>query len=95
VAYILKTSLMNGSPSRIYYETSSEISGEDEYIQLGFDFPTDLPFAYAHKVSLHNFAPPPEIWLMAGARFLQCLPLADQKSIYRPFHPYRPGGTSR
>jgi hypothetical protein len=70
-------------------------AGPDECILLGFDFPIGLPFAYAQKAGLHNFVSAlPEFGQGIWQDFYNVSLTVDQISVYRPFYPYRPGGTS-
>ena len=65
-------------------------------ILLGFDFPIGLPYAYAQQAGIGNFLDwLPQLGHQKWRDFYRVAETADQISIYRPFYPYRPGGTSR
>jgi hypothetical protein len=66
------------------------------WVLLGVDFPIGLPFAYAKNSginSLLNFLP--QLGHGDWKSFFHVAETAEQISIYRPFYPKRPGGTSQ
>jgi len=62
----------------------------------GFDFPIGLPHAYAERIGVSSF---PEFLPQIGSapfeEFATVATTSSQISLYRPFYPYRPGGTQR
>lgn len=65
-------------------------------ILLGFDFPIGLPYAYAQQAEIENFLDwLPQLGHGKWREFYRVAETTDQISIYRPFYPYRPGGTTR
>ena len=73
-----------------------KLAGPGSCTLIGFDFPIGLPNAYAQMADVHSFLDAlPEFGHGEWREFYQVSLTADQISIYRPFYPYRPGGTSR
>ncbi|WP_211213683.1 hypothetical protein [Desulfomonile tiedjei] len=68
---------------------------EGAKIVVGFDFPIGLPMAYAEKAGITDFV---RALLQFGtgvwSRFYDPAETASDISIYRPFYPARPGGTT-
>src|SRR4051812_23875450 len=62
---------------------------------LGFDFPIGLPAAYCEKVEVTSFVELlPELGWGKWRDFFSPAASPDEISLYRPFYPRRPGGTS-
>lgn len=65
-------------------------------VLIGFDFPIGLPYTYAQRVGINDFSA-----ALSGFgqdewdRFFDVAQTPEQISLYRPFYPYRPGGTRR
>ncbi len=64
-------------------------------VLFGFDFPIGIPAAYASLIGVTNFK---EFMMKLGAKewreFYSVCENASEVSKYRPFYPFRPGGTS-
>jgi hypothetical protein len=62
---------------------------------FGFDFPIGIPAAYAASIGVTDFR---EFLMKLGAKkwaeFYNVCENASEISKYRPFYPFRPGGTS-
>jgi hypothetical protein len=103
----MATGVLNGGS---YYANPPELVGElddflhrmhekvnrEDCILLGVDFPLGLPDAYAQKVGIHDFLHSlPRFGHGTWGAFYQVAETVDQISLFRPFYPFRPGGTSR
>ena len=69
---------------------------EGGQIVVGFDFPIGIPRAYAEKAGVKNFLD----FLKGLGRtewevFFEIAETPNEISLYRPFYPKRPGGTSQ
>jgi hypothetical protein len=63
---------------------------------LGFDFPIGLPLVYARRAGITDFkAFLAETGRGIWSHFYDVAETADEISLYRPFYPKRPGGTSQ
>jgi hypothetical protein len=64
-------------------------------VLFGFDFPIGIPAAYAASIGVTNFR---EFMVKLGTKewtdFYGVCGKASEVSAYRPFYPFRPGGTS-
>ena len=65
-------------------------------IIVGFDFPIGLPYSYASRARITRFL---DVLPLLGTglwkNFYDIAEMARDISLYRPFYPFRPGGTSR
>lgn len=65
-------------------------------VLVGFDFPIGLPYTYAQRVGINDFyAALSGFGQGEWDRFYDVAQTTEQISLYRPFYPYRPGGTRR
>ncbi len=65
-------------------------------ILAGFDFPIGFPYAYAAKVGISDFLTfLPLLGQNEWGKFYLPARIPSELSLYRPFYPYKPGGTSR
>lgn len=72
------------------------IVDSNAWVLLGVDFPIGLPFAYAQESGVSSYLKfLPLLGHGDWKYFFQVAESAEQISIYRPFYPYRPGGTSQ
>lgn len=78
------------------YRREDTSSGRNHRLWIGFDFPLGIPLAYAKKLGVSSFR---ELLGKAGkdslSKFFDPAETASDVSIFRPFYPRRPGGTSR
>jgi hypothetical protein len=69
---------------------------QDGQLLLGFDFPIGLPRDYAKLAGIDSF---PDFLYKVGSppwdRFAEVASSPREISVYRPFYPMRPGGTTR
>ena len=65
-------------------------------VLVGFDFPIGVPAAYAERVGIREFAAVlPRLGHEEWARFYDVAERPEEVSLWRPFYPRRPGGTSQ
>jgi hypothetical protein len=63
---------------------------------LGVDFPLGLPLAYARQVGVTDFvALLPQLGRGKWGPFYEVAERKEEIGLYRPFYPFRPGGTSQ
>ena len=68
---------------------------EGMQIVVGFDFPIGLPRAYVERAGIGSFiAALPKFGQREWLHFYELAETASEISVWRPFYPRRPGGTS-
>ncbi len=69
---------------------------KDGGVILGFDFPIGFPKSYAGRAGIDKFIDVlPELGSGQWRDFFKLAERPEEISIYRPFYPFRPGGTKR
>lgn len=69
---------------------------KDGGVILGFDFPIGFPKSYANRAGVDKFIEVlPELGSGQWRDFFKLAERPEEISIYRPFYPFRPGGTQR
>jgi hypothetical protein len=67
---------------------------KDGGVMLGFDFPIGFPKSYADRADIDKFIDVlPELGSGQWRDFFKLAERPEEISIYRPFYPFRPGGT--
>lgn len=64
-------------------------------VMIGFDFPIGVPVTYARRAGVYDFLTwLPQLGIGKWVSFYNVAELPEEISTYRPFYPFRPGGTS-
>lgn len=93
--YLAKPPELIGELDDFLLRMQARVKSHD-WILLGVDFPIGLPIAYAQKIGVKsylNFLP--QLGHGDWKSFFQVAESEEQISIYRPFYPKHPGGTSQ
>lgn len=93
--YLVHSPELVGDLSTFLHQLADR-AGKASCLLIGFDFPIGLPNTYAQRAGFPDFISGLSLFgKHRWSGFYDPAETADQISLYRPFYPYRPGGTLR